>query len=62
MIFDLKKTPFRQLFAIEINVFLCVKVLVSRYSTNTIMKKNKQTRGRVSVKDTEFSVNTIRTL
>ena len=34
---------------------------VINYSTNTIMEK-KQTRRRGRVKNTEFSVNTIRTL
>ena len=33
---------------------------VKNYITNTIIGK-KQTRGRGRVKDTEFSVNTIRT-
>ena len=41
----------------------CIKrmVAVRNYSTNTIMEK-KQTLGRGRVKDTKFSINTIRTL
>ena len=41
----------------------CIKrmVAVRNYSTNTIMEK-KQTTDRGRVKDTEFSVNAIRTL
>ena len=42
----------------------CIKrmvVAVRNYSTNTTMEK-KQTSGRGAVKDTEFSVNTIRTI
>ena len=35
----------------------CIKVQYKHYN-----EKKKQTRGRGSVKDTEFSVNTIRTL
>ena len=41
----------------------CIKRMaaIRNYSTNTIMEK-KQGRGRERVKDTEFSVNIIRTL
>ena len=42
----------------------CIKrmIAVRNYSTNTIIMGKKQTRGRGRVKDTEFSVNTIRKL
>ena len=41
----------------------CIKRMaaIRNYSTNTIVEK-KQGRGRERVKDTEFSVNIIRTL
>ena len=41
----------------------CIKrmIAVRNYSTNTIIM-GKKTRGRGRVKDTEFSVNTIRKL
>ena len=41
----------------------CIKRMaaIRNYSTNTIMKKKKG-RGRERVKNTEFSVNIIRTL
>ena len=63
-IFGFKKTPFRYVFSIAINVSLwdcmgkgaCIKrmVAVRNYSANTIMEKNKQGEG-VRFKDNEFS-------
>ena len=65
-----KKTPFRYVFSITINVFLwdCMgkgayikrMAAVRNYSTNTIMEKTIKGKGRV--KDTEFSVNITGTL
>ena len=42
----------------------CIKRMaaIRNYSTNTIIKKKKKGRGRERVKNTEFSVNIIRTL
>ena len=62
--FDFKKTPFRYVFSIAINVFLwdCMSkgagikrmVAVRNNSTNTIMEKNKHREEGVRVKDMEF--------